>query len=213
MTIAASTCFGVTIIVFNLIGAGILILACALGAGVGYLFGAKSQAPMMLVAGLVALVLDLIYRIDKGDGSLFHPRRGGHICFIPAWGIGLGLFMLGALYVVLPENGRELTPEHRQGLLPQAPPPRSALRADSQTVPVHPQRAELKLTMISGTPQRRLATINGETFAPGETHGVNVAQRRVVLTCLEIGEQSVNAQIAGASRPLELKFGEPVPLE
>jgi hypothetical protein len=67
--------------------------------------------------------------------------------------------------------------------------------------------------MISGTGQRCLATINGETFAPGETHSVKAGPSRVTVTCVGIGERSVTAKVTGESHPLELKFGEPVPLE
>ncbi len=58
------------IIVYNLIGAGILILAGGIGIGVGYLFHAKTETPAMVVAGLLALAFDVIYRMDKGEGSL-----------------------------------------------------------------------------------------------------------------------------------------------
>src|SRR5579883_829137 len=106
------------IIIFNLIGAGMLLLALGTGAGIAYLFGAKTQAPMMLVGGLLALVLDLIYRMERGESSLLHPRRGGHVFFIPAWIHGLGLLMTGALYLALPDGGRELSEQHRQRLQP-----------------------------------------------------------------------------------------------
>ena len=203
------------IIIFNLIGAGVLILALGVGAGVGYLFGAKTEAPTMLVGGLLALVLDLIYRMDKGEGCLLHPRRGGHVCFIPAWVLGLGLLMTGALYLALPGSGRELSREYKQRLQPLGEQPRSEPRGGYGTVSPQPQqsRAVLKLTVMSGTGERRLATINGETFAPGETHNVKVAQGRVTVTCVEIHELSVMAKITGQPHPVELKFGEPVVLQ
>lgn len=203
------------VIIFNLIGAGILILAFAIGAGATFLLGAKTDAPTMLVGGLVALVLDLIYRMGVGEQSLLHPRRGGHVFFIPAWVIGLGLFMTGALGLVLPQNGRELSREYRQSLLPQGQRRGSEPLPGRQTVLAQPQlsRAELKLTMISGTGQRRLATINGEAFAPGETQSVKVGQRKVSVTCVEIREQSVLAQLAGQSHPTELRFGQAVALD
>lgn len=204
------------LIIFNLIGAGILIFAFAIGAGAAFLLGAKTDAPTMVVGGLVALVLDLIYRMGVGEQSLLHPRRGGHVFFIPAWVIGLGLFMTGALGLVLPGNGRELSREYSRRIMqPEGQRQRSEPVARQQTALAQPQQshAELKLTMISGTGQGRLATINGEPFAPGETHNVKVAQRKVSLTCVEIREQSVLARIAGESHSRELKFGEPVALD
>ena len=193
-----------------------LMLALGIGFGVGCLFGAKTDAPTMLVGGILALVFDLIYRMDKGDGSLLHPRRGGHVFFIPAWVIGLGLFMMGALHLALPEHGRELTQEYRQGLQPPGGPPRSDPRGQYLTVAAQqPQdsRPVVKLTMMSGTGQHRLATINGEIFAPGETHRVKVAQGMVTVTCVEMRELSVMANIRGQPHPVELKFGEPVVLQ
>lgn len=168
----------------------------------------------MLVGGLLALVLDLIYRMDAGGGSLLHPRRGGHVCFIPAWVLGLGLLMMGALHLALPESGRELSREYRQRLQPLGEQPRSEPRG-GLTISRQPQqpRAVLKLTVMSGTGDRRLATINGETFAPGETHNVKVAQGRLTVTCVEIHELSVIVKITGQPHPVELKFGEPVVLE
>jgi hypothetical protein len=203
------------IIIFNLIGAGVLILALGVGAGVGYLFGAKTEVPTMLVGGLLALVLDLVYRMDKGEGSLLHPRRGGHVFFIPAWVLGLGLLMTGALHLALPGGGLELSREYRQRLQPAGDRPRSEPRGGYLTVSHQPQqsRAVLKLTVMSGTGAHRLATINGETFAPGETHNVKVSQGKVTVTCVEIHELSVMAQIDGQPEPVELKFGEPVVLQ
>lgn len=199
------------IILYNLIGAGILILAVGVGVGVGYLFHAKTETPAMMVAGLLALSLDVIYRMDKGEGSLLHPRRGGHVFFIPAWVVGLGMFMMGVLYFALPGGGRELDPEYARRILSgnRQPP---AERGDTHVGSFQQQSAQLRLMMISGTGQNRLATINGKTFALGETHTIKAAQQMVALTCVEIGEQSVVAKINGESRPLELKFGAPVSL-
>ena len=91
----------------------------------------------------------------------------------------------------------------------------SELPAVHQTLPAQPQPspAGLRLTMISGAGQRRLATINGELFAPGETHNIKVAQKNLTVTCLELGEQSVLVGVTGKSHPIELRFGERVALE
>ena len=66
--------------------------------------------------------------------------------------------------------------------------------------------------MISGNGERSLASINGETFAVGETHNLTVAKRKVTVTCMEIRDQSVVAKVAGEPNPLVLRLGDSVPL-
>ncbi len=66
----------------------------------------------------------------------------------------------------------------------------------------------LKLKMIVGTAQRRLATINDETFFAGETHRITLGSRKVAVRCLEIREKSVIINMEGATRPWELPLGE-----
>src|SRR5262249_33939982 len=49
----------------------------------------------------------------------------------------------------------------------------------------------LDLKIISGTPQRRLATLNNQTFLAGETLRVTVRGTTLLVSCLEIRERSV----------------------
>src|SRR5579862_3321117 len=88
------------IIIFNFIGAGILIAAVVLGSSVAYMFGDKSGGPSILVEGLVAIALDVLYRTKREEGSLIHPRKGGHVCFIPVWIIGVGFLFAGGYGIV-----------------------------------------------------------------------------------------------------------------
>jgi hypothetical protein len=222
----------IMIIIFNFIGAGILIA----GIGVGYLvtmtFGQKAAVPAVILEGLVLVALDLIYRMKREDGSLFHPRRGGHISFIPVWIIGLGFLAFGCYGVVTGDFGssasaesgqivraRSAQPGEEATVTPRVAPQPAVFRSDARTQtaaqpPVaHPMALtkapqSLKLNMISGTGPDKLATINGATFAVGETHSVKLAQKTVTLTCLEIRDDSVLAKFDSDSQPMELKFGK-----
>jgi hypothetical protein len=66
----------------------------------------------------------------------------------------------------------------------------------------------LKLKMISGAPQRRLATINDETFFAGETHRISIGDKKVKMQCLEIGEKSVLVNVEGEAKSRELTLGQ-----
>jgi uncharacterized membrane protein YhaH (DUF805 family) len=66
----------------------------------------------------------------------------------------------------------------------------------------------LKLKMISGTAQRRLATINDETFFAGETHRISVGGGKLSVQCLEIREKSALVKVEGEAKPWELQLGE-----
>jgi hypothetical protein len=199
----------IMIIVFNLIGAGILLLAIIIGSSVAYLFGDKTGALSVVVVSLVAIVLDVLYRRKRG-GSLFHPRRGGHVSFIPVWIIGLIFLGVGYCGFI---SGKSLLPEMRQTLQsvqPNSPPPSAEPRDGYQAVSAQANQsyASLKLSMISGSGPHGLASINGESFAAGETHTLTVAQKKITVTCLEIRDHSVLAKVEGESQAQELKIGE-----
>jgi thioredoxin-related protein len=66
---------------------------------------------------------------------------------------------------------------------------------------------ELKLTGLSGSASRRLAIINNQTFAPGETARVKLKDAEVKVLCKEIRAKSVVVQLDGASDPKELFLG------
>jgi hypothetical protein len=63
----------------------------------------------------------------------------------------------------------------------------------------------LELKIISGTPQRRLATVNNQTFLVGETLRVIVRGGELRVRCLEIRESSVLVDVLGEG-PRELKL-------
>jgi hypothetical protein len=64
---------------------------------------------------------------------------------------------------------------------------------------------ELELKIISGSPQRRLATVNNQTFLAGETLRVIVRGDEIRVRCLEIRESSVMVDVLGEG-PRELKL-------
>lgn len=62
----------------------------------------------------------------------------------------------------------------------------------------------LKLTGLSGSSNRRLAIINNQTFAPGETAKVKLKDGQVKVLCKEIRAKSVTIQLEGSAETKEL---------
>jgi hypothetical protein len=81
-----------------------------------------------------------------------------------------------------------------------------------QSNPYSPESSDqsLKLGMISGVGSNRIATINGQPFAQGESHALTIDSTKRVVRCTEIRDQSVVLSISGDSQPRELKIGEPL---
>lgn len=71
----------------------------------------------------------------------------------------------------------------------------------------------LKLQGISGTQQRRLAIINGQTFEAGEKGYVKVGNTRVAIKCLAVTDHSAWINVEVLSKPVELKLGEELAIE
>ncbi|HLH54103.1 MAG TPA: hypothetical protein VKY92_10870 [Verrucomicrobiae bacterium] len=64
----------------------------------------------------------------------------------------------------------------------------------------------LVLKGISGSPAHRLAIINNETFAKGDTAKLKVDGTLVKVTCLDIRERSVVVTVGEAGQPTEIAF-------
>jgi hypothetical protein len=62
----------------------------------------------------------------------------------------------------------------------------------------------LRLGGLSGPAARRLAIVNNETFAAGESAQVKVLGEMINLACLEIRTRSAIVQIEGATDPVEI---------
>ena len=63
---------------------------------------------------------------------------------------------------------------------------------------------ELKITGLSGPANRRLAIVNNQTFAPGETAKVKLKSGEVKVLCKEIRAKSVIVQVEGATEAQEI---------
>jgi hypothetical protein len=90
-----------------------------------------------------------------------------------------------------------------RGTRPESKPSGVATWAMPGAKPVHYDGLDLKI--ISGTPQRRLATVNNQTFLVGETLTVKVRDTSLRVRCLEIRERSVLVDVQGEG-PRELKL-------
>lgn len=64
----------------------------------------------------------------------------------------------------------------------------------------------IKLSGVSGPASARLAIINDQTFAAGDTNVLKVSGTRVTVHCLEIRAESVLVQIEGVNGPRELSM-------
>jgi hypothetical protein len=87
--------------------------------------------------------------------------------------------------------------------------PRSAPRGPITNAPVYarerrPAPETLVLQGVSGTEKRRLALINYQTFAAGESGKVPLGKTNVVIRCLAIADRSARVQIAGSTEELVL---------
>src|SRR5262245_32933784 len=87
----------------------------------------------------------------------------------------------------------------------------NSIAAESVRTPVEAPatgQGTLKLKMIYGTEQRRLATINDEAFFVGDIRKVTVGNRKLSMECLTIGENSATVKCEGEALPIELKIGQ-----
>lgn len=214
------------IIVFNTIGMGML-LAAGLLAGLFSALLVKTgcsvtaiKAIGMAAAGVLMVAFDLHYRMKVGEGSLLHPRRGGQIMFVPIWIIG-GFFMVGSIGEAVSGNpevsARESYQANQSSFSQGSSSRRSSAPANQFTYASEPRPEAnspkvLKLGMISGVGVHRIATVNGQPFAEGESHQLNVGASKLTVQCLEIRDQSVVVKTSGDPHPREIKIGQPLAL-
>jgi hypothetical protein len=207
-------------IIFNLIGLGIFLASAALAGAVVAVgckfneewFLSNGKLVSVVAVGFFMIVLDILYRMTRGKrspvfeglentkGSMFHPRAGGQFFYIPVWICG-GLWIAGSLYEAF---GSKTDVSARQS----NPYARASVSQNSSYSGSFDPIWSLKLGMISGVEPHRIATINGQPFAAGESHKLTLGTTPVTVQCTEIGEQSVMLTVSGGSQPLELKIGE-----
>ena len=74
--------------------------------------------------------------------------------------------------------------------------------------PTHPpiRYTNVVLKSISGTPKRRFALLNDQTFAAGDTIPVKLLDGKVKIRCLEVRERSVLVAVQGETGPREIKL-------
>jgi hypothetical protein len=214
------------IFVFNAIGMNML-LAAGLLAGLFSALLVKTgcsattiKAIGMAGAGVLMVAFDLHYRMKVGESSLLHPRRGGHIMFVPIWIIG-GFFMVGSIGEAVsgnPEISARESSQSTQSSYSQGSPSRgSSAPANKITYLSEPQPEAhspkvLKVGMISGVGVHRIATVNGQPFAEGESHKLNIGASKLTVQCLEIRDQSVVVKTSGDPHSREIKIGQPLTL-
>jgi hypothetical protein len=196
----------------NLLGLGMFTLAGLIAGLFAQWLGKfdSTKSPFFLVGtGVLMIVLDLWYRMTRGEGSLLHPRRGGQFFFMPVWILGGFVIMFNFFDALVSQptvSARQSNPYAKASGSQKSSYP-AALAFSPE-----PFYRSLKLGMISGVGSNRIATINGQPFAEGESHPLTIDSTKRVIQCTAIREQSVVLTISGDPQPRELKIGEPLPL-
>jgi hypothetical protein len=195
----------------NLLGLGMFslagLIAGLLAALLGKFTSVKSPA-FLLATGVFMIVLDLWYRMTRGEGSLLNPRRGGQFFYMPIWVLGGFVIVFGFSGVLdsKPVSARQSDPYAAASGSQKSSYPALAYSPE-------PSARSLKVGMISGVGSRRIATINGQPFAEGESHALTIDSTKLVVQCTQIREQSVVVKISGESQPRELQIGVPLALK
>ena len=87
-------------IIFNLLGLGMLLISFGIAFGLGRLFGWTTEGPIMMMAGPLVALLDLGYRRRYAEGSWLHRHKGGSLFFLPLWAFGILWLILGTVYTL-----------------------------------------------------------------------------------------------------------------
>jgi hypothetical protein len=199
------------VIIFNILGTRILFASVLIGGVIAVALGRFNyNSPLFLVAtGFFMIVIDLWYRGTREEAAFLHPRGGGQFFFIPVWLIGFSIFVFNFFLMFVAEIGvsaRQSNPHAKTSISQKSSNPTTFAYSAG------PSYRSLKLGMISGVGSNRIATINGQPFAEGESHMLTIASTKRVVQCTEIRTQSVVLTLSGDSQPRELKIGEPLVL-
>jgi hypothetical protein len=65
---------------------------------------------------------------------------------------------------------------------------------------------QIKLNGISGTPERRLAMINGKTLEKGDQASLTLGAKTITVRCIEIRQSSVLISIDGLDGTREVRL-------
>lgn len=85
---------------FNLTGFTLFAISIGAAFGIGCLIGTTEEGPLMIIAGPIAIALDLLVRLKGEDGHWIAPGGGGALLFIPMWIIGIIWLILGVLCII-----------------------------------------------------------------------------------------------------------------
>ena len=158
----------------------------------------------LMGSGVFMMLFNFWYRMAHGGCSLLQPRRGGHLFFIPVWILGVVCIVASLCEMPGRVSVRKL---YAQASLSRKASYSAAL-ADSAKRSQMPSSPSLILGMISGVGSNRIATVNGQPFAQGESHTVTIGSTKRMVQCTRIRERSVVVTLDGDSKPRELKIGE-----
>ena len=75
-------------------------IAFAITFGIDQLAGISAEGPLMIISGPLCAAMDLIYRFRHPERRWLHPNRGGALCFIPVWILGIIWLALGVVYAI-----------------------------------------------------------------------------------------------------------------
>jgi len=87
------------VIVFNFTALIICAIAFGAGFGVTHIAGLEGEGPLMLIAGPIAALLDLVWR-KRHDDNWFRANGGGSLFWLPVWLFGLLWLVLGVVYTI-----------------------------------------------------------------------------------------------------------------
>jgi hypothetical protein len=79
--------------IFNIIGLVMVLLALAVAFVLTRLFGSSDENHFIILTAVVAILCDVVYRWRHPAGHWFSPSRGGSLFFLPVW--LFGLFAIG----------------------------------------------------------------------------------------------------------------------
>jgi hypothetical protein len=81
----------------NVLGIGMCAIAFGAAFAVGKYFGFAGEDQLMMIAGPIAAVSDLLYRARSKEGHWLHPNKGGALFFMPVWCFGIIWLAIGAI--------------------------------------------------------------------------------------------------------------------
>jgi hypothetical protein len=103
----------------------------------------------------------------------------------------------------------ERKPNGKENPKPAAKPPKEHETAALKPSAEAPKTIYRDLTLkgISGTGDRRLALINDQTLGVGETVSIKIENRKIVIHCVQILENSALVRVEDKADPIKLQLG------